>query len=199
MMRKRRFCFTLLEVAISLFLVGILLSFLFGFFWHISISKNKNRVLKEKTFRLELCYLRLDHLFSHFNPEKGCFLTALTHPEAVGPALLIYSDQNTDRDNAYSGFLHSMLYKTRDHRLCLCRWSQERVSKVDILLDKVEDVSFAFFSDNAWISTLPKKKEKKTPIMVKISLLLAGEEKEHRQDFIFSLGSETIFYEMKKL
>ena len=200
--KKQRFSFTLLEVVISLVLTGMLLSFLFGFFWHISVAKNQNKILKEKVLTSELCRLRLNHLFSHFNEQKGCFLATLSHPEAIGPALLVYCDQGIDPDAAFSGALHSMLYKTRDNRLCLCRWSKGRIPKVDTLLSKVEDVSYAFFSGKEWTSTWPKKKEKDLAsaslLMVKISLLFQGAQ-EPRQDFIFSLNSGEVLYEVSKI
>jgi|GEM_PF-2668148 len=185
--KKKHASFTLLEVMIALALLGVLLSFLFSFFRHTLTTKNETLALKEKVLSMELFQLRMSNLFDRFSPKDSCFLANIPHAEAMGSALILYCDHGIDRDPSFSGPIHSMLFKTRDQRLCLCTWSRTHIPKVDTLLKGVKELSFEFFSGKQWQTLWPKdKKEEAFPRMIKISVLLQGDD-EKRQDFIFSL------------
>jgi prepilin-type N-terminal cleavage/methylation domain-containing protein len=187
MAKKQRNNFTLLEVMISLALLGVLLAFLFTFFRQTLTTKNDTCALKEKVMRLELFQLRLGNIFEHFSEEEGCFAASLTTADAIGSALVIHCSHGIDPDPSFSGPIHSMCFKTRDQRVCLCSWSKKGTAKVDTLLSGVKELSFEFFNGKQWQTLWPKdKKDPPFPHLIKISILLQGEE-EKRQDFIFSL------------
>jgi prepilin-type N-terminal cleavage/methylation domain-containing protein len=191
-MKKRNF--TLIEVMISLALLALLLGFLFTYFRQTLMTKNKAGVLKEKVMRIELFQVRLGALFDRFSNESDCFVTNQPHGDAVGSALLLYCDHGIDPNPSFSGLIHSMLFKTRDHTVCLCSWSKQHKAKVDVLLKGVKELSFEFFNGKQWRTTWPKdKKDEAFPKMIKISVLMQGEE-EQRQDFIFSLSSKAESY-----
>ena len=69
-MNIKKRAFTLLEVMISLVLVGILLSFLFSFFRQTLAAKGQAKVLKEKIMQRELFQLRLNQFFMRSAKEK---------------------------------------------------------------------------------------------------------------------------------
>ena len=198
--------FTLLEVLIALILTGIVLSFLFGFFRHVSMAKAKNKIVKDKVLNVESCYLRLQSLFSHFSEDEGCWLVTLSIPEAKGPALLISCDEGLSPDPAFCGPIYNMLYVTKAHQLCLCCWTKEGGAvKVDTLLRKVEGISYAFFSDKKWSDTWSKNKTQGLAnsaafplLMIKVSLALE-KGNNNRHDFIFSLKEGEIMYESPKI
>jgi prepilin-type N-terminal cleavage/methylation domain-containing protein len=184
---KKHVSFTLLEIMIALVLLGILLSFLFTYFRHTLVLKNETIALKEKVLNMELFQLRMGHLFDQFSSKDNCFLASIPHGDAVGSALIFHCDHGIDKDPSFSGQIHSMLFKTRDHRLCLCTWSHRSLPKVDTLLRSIKELSFEFFSGKQWQTLWPKdKKDEPLPLMVKISITLQGEN-EKKQDFIFSL------------
>jgi len=187
MVRKQHASFTLLEVMISLALLGVLLTFLLTFFRQTLTTKNDTGTLKEKVMRLELVQLRLGNLFDHFSKENNCFVANLPHTDAIGSALFIHCDHGIEADPSFSGVIHSMLFKTRDHRICLCSWSKNQKAKVDTLANGVKELSFEFFNGKQWQTLWPKdKKDESFPYLIKISILLHGED-EKRQDFIYSL------------
>jgi type II secretory pathway pseudopilin PulG len=200
-MKKKHTNFTLLEVIMSLVLVGILLGFLFSFFKNTLIAKSKSATLKEKVFQLDLFQMRLKALFDEFSKDKHCFATSLSHADAIGPALILFCDQGIDPDPAFSGSIHSMLFKSRNQQLCLCSWSKNNTPRIETLIDNIADLSIEFFSGTQWQATWALDEEDiPFPPMIKIAFLLQGEEKQLRKEFIFSLPpSASIFYEKENM
>jgi prepilin-type N-terminal cleavage/methylation domain-containing protein len=183
--------FTLLEVMVSIALFGMLLAFLFTFFKQTLQTKNETALLKEKVRRIELFELRLHSLFDTFTEKGECRVAHLFHGDAVGAALDIRCDHGIQHDPAFSGLLHSMLFKTREDKICLCTWSKNKTPQVDTLLSGVKEISFAFFNGTEWYTVWPKdKKDRAFPYLIRISVLLKGDE-EKRQDFIYALPPAT--------
>jgi type II secretory pathway component PulJ len=189
-MKKKQCSFTLLEMLIVVILVGVLLGFLFSFFTTTLTAKNGMLAAKEKVMHLESLRLRLGQLFEKFSEKKHSSLQSALHPDAVGSALLVHCDQGLNADPAYSGILSSMLFKSRDQRLCLCSWSKDNKPRVDVLVDKVKDLSLTFFAQGKWHANWPKDKTESAafPQMLKITILLQGDGEKPR-DFFFSLPS----------
>lgn len=188
-MKRAHKNFTLLEVMVSIALFGVLLAFLFTFFKQTLQTKNQTALLKEKVQRIELFELRLHSLFDTFTEKGECSVAHLSHGDAVGAALDIYCEHGILPDPAFSGHLHSMLFKTREDKVCLCTWSKDKTPRVDTLLSGVKELSFAFFNGTKWQTVWPKdKKDRAFPYLIRISVLLKGD-KEQRQDFIYSLPS----------
>lgn len=186
---KKRAHFTLVEILIACFLLGILLTFLFAFLKQNLSAKQKLESVKELFLQTELFKVRLTHLFTGFDETEGNFVKTITHANAVGPALLIYSDLGIASDSSFSGKRYSMLFITQDQRLCLCHWSKEKTPKVDTLLTKLHAFSLSFFSEEGWCQQWPKnKKSHASPLMLKISLTF--KQKDTPQDFIFFLAEE---------
>lgn len=196
---KRKYSFTLLEVMIATFLVGIIVAFLFTYFRQTLVRKQQLHTLKEKIMQVELVRLRLTHLFDQLVREKGK-IESIAHQDAHGTALLLYCTYGVDPDSCFSKESYCMLYKTHDKRLALCRWDKEKKqTRIDTLLNKVEELSFAFFTNGKWQETWPPKKgEKNAPLMLKIEFKLQGE-KELEQTLLFSLTSPDIMIVEKKL
>jgi hypothetical protein len=195
--KKQRSSFTLLEVIVSMVLVSIVLTFVFTFFRQILTMKTQSFALKEKILNLEYFHARLTHLFDHFHEQENCLVAKIIHDHAHGPALLIQCDNGIHPNPAFSGLCYHMLFKTRDHRLCLCTWSKNDIEQIDTLLTQIKDFSCEFFADKQWHTTWPiDKKNNSLPYMIKISFQLNGDN-EKWQDFIFSLSSNEISYEKK--
>jgi hypothetical protein len=192
---KKHAHFTLLEILISCFLLGILLTFLFSFFKQNLSAKQHMESVKEQLLRVELFKMRLEQLLDGFSEAEGCFIKTIAHADAKGFALLLYSNLGIDPDPSFSGKGYSMLFKTEDARLCLCYWSKDKKPKVDTLLCGVSALSLSFFSERDWHQDWPKnKKSPAAPSMLKISLTL--EREKHPQDFIFSLSNEKAVIEI---
>ena len=186
---KKQASFTLLELLISCFLLGVILTFLLTFFRQNLCAKQTLHTTKEKALQVELFKLRLQHLFNGLNEADGGFVKTLTHAQAKGLALLISADQGIDIHPSLSGKGYSMLFKTEDERLCLCHWSKEKRPRIDTLLCGVSDFSLSFFSEGSWYPEWPKNKKSHAPPSL-LKLSLKWQKEPEAQDFFFFLPGE---------
>jgi type II secretory pathway component PulJ len=167
-MRKKG-SFTLLEVIIGVFLLGILLTALFNCFYQ-GIKKNITaKELKQTVLNLELFQLRLKNIFSCLEGENPLWLEK--HPDASGPSLIASYKQNVDLDIDMCGSLEGMLFLNKNKQICLASWGENGKGRVEVLLDHVNSFECKLFDPEKaqWKETWTKKEEKK-PVMAKIDL-----------------------------
>jgi type II secretory pathway pseudopilin PulG len=166
MMRKKR-TLTLLEIVISMLLLGFLLTGLFNVFRQ-SLKKNvAAKEMKQNVLQLELFQQRLKHLF---DKKNSTWLES--HPDALGSALFISFEEKTDSEFNMSGPVLGMLYLNVKKQFCFATWSQKGTSRMEILLDKVDSVNFRLFDPKKaeWMESWPQKKED-DPVMVSIKMI----------------------------
>ncbi len=166
---RKKLTFTLLEVIIGVFLLGILLTGLFNCFYQ-GIKKNITaKELKQTVLNLELFQLRLKNIFSCLQGENTLWLEK--HPDASGPALIASYKQNVDPDVDMCGILEGMLFLNKNKQICLASWGENGQGRIEVLLDQVDSFECKLFdpAKGEWKETWGKKEEKK-PVMAKIDL-----------------------------
>lgn len=183
-MKKRSL--TLLEIMIGIALLSMLLSGLFQIF-HNSLKKNiQAKVLKQKIVQLELFEQKMHTLLTQ---DHGIWIDK--HPAAKLPALFFVFEPKADPDFQSDAIL-GMLYLNSKKELCLVNYSQDHQSRMEILLENVNNLTCQLFDpkNKAWTSEWPQEK-KENPLMAKIQLTWNKKE----IPFVFFLsGKEKISY-----
>ena len=187
-MRVKKHALTLLEIVISLVLLGVLLTGLFNVFRQ-GLKKNiEAKLLKQKVLHLELFQQRLKTLFAS---ESAMWIE--NYKEAAGPALFFTYEQPVDPDFEMYGKLQGTLFLSRKKELCLLTCVEGGKAVVETLLDNVTSFSCLLFDpkQKQWMENYPKKKTEK-PVM--LSLQLKANNNEVPFVFFLKSPSEQITY-----
>ena len=149
-MKRIKHSFTLLEVTLSIFLTGILLSVLWNLYhrWYRCYLEVQN--VQQHTNETLLFYHRLQRLFNLFTAfsqhGNGQNLIFTTQEKYNGfPSLYLTYENEADFDPEFNLSVSSMLYVNRLQELCLITWSSQSKSRKEILLDHVKDYELCFF------------------------------------------------------
>ena len=186
-MRKKR-SITLLEIVIVTVLLGFLLTGLFNVFYQAMQKNMESRALKQTVLQLELFEQRVKHLLT----QTKKVWTA--HPsDGKGEALCIQFNSEVDIEWDRASEINGMFYLNGDKQLCFASWSTSGKSRVDILLDKVDQFKLKFFDPKKklWQLDWPSKTED-LPSMITIDL--TWKEKEIPFTFFPSNPREQISY-----
>jgi type II secretory pathway component PulJ len=177
--KKLKSYFTLLEVSIAIFLTGILLSSLWGFY-HQSYKAQK-AMQKElyKTHKELFLHQRLETLFAQIaSPEE---LSSLFTPENSSsfssPCLGFSYEHRIDPDPLFNGNARSLLYVDDKKRLNLATWPKNQEHcRIEILCTKVQELKISFFNQqtNNWQAAW-EEEAFPLPLWVKIALKKTGE------------------------
>lgn len=154
-MKKQKRPLTLLEILISFvlasFIIGVLLfSLKTSVQIHAKTQQAKSDILSRGAVQQ-----RLDALLFHLAPSaptkpNSPVKTPLFLKDDKGKMELhFFFEQGIDLEPAFCGNLEGVLGLGLDHTLCLTLSSQKtRESRKEILMDSVEDLSFAFLSQD---------------------------------------------------
>lgn len=186
-MKKKR-PLTLLEVMFATVLLGFVLTGLFQAFRQ-GLEKNiAARKLKQKVLQIELFQQKMRNLFAS---EEGVWIEK--HPDSSSPALFIDHEVLVDPDFTLCGKLQGMLFLNTQKELCFVSWSDTGSSRIETLLDQVEEFKCRLFDVKtaSWECTWPQKKGEE-PAMVCIDLKLG--EKEIPFVFFLKKGNEPLIY-----
>ena len=183
MHKKRKRTLTLLEVIISIVLLGALLTGLFNTFRQGLKKGIEAKELKQKVFQLELFQQKMKTLLSS---ENGVWIDK--HKGAEGPALFFTFEQRADPDFEMYGDLQAILFLNGKKELCLLSGIEGGKMTTDILLESTDHFTCALFDPKTkeWTQNYPKEKTE-SPIMVSIKLKCNGQE----TPFVFFLQSHT--------
>ncbi|NGX63190.1 MAG: hypothetical protein KR126chlam6_00597 [Candidatus Anoxychlamydiales bacterium] len=142
---------TLLEVIISLFLIGIILTFLFGFFAKIMKVEKNIEVKKEKIFETNHLHARLNYIFSNIYLgnfiDESPFYTKYDSNKNV--ILFINFDNKVDIDPNYSLDVRATLFIDDDKNLCLKLFSKgnENETREEIIFKNVNKLEYKFLAN----------------------------------------------------
>ncbi|NGX34532.1 MAG: hypothetical protein K1060chlam1_00885 [Candidatus Anoxychlamydiales bacterium] len=144
--------FTLLEVMISLFLITIIITFLFGFFSKIMKLEKNIEEKKIKILAINHTQIRLTQVFS--NVYQGDFINKSSFytqnaKNSKRPILHISYDNKIDSNPNFSLVVRAKLYIDRNKNLCLKTFSrdQDQTPRKEILLKNVEKIEYNFLSN----------------------------------------------------
>ncbi len=169
--KNARICrsLTLLEIVIGFALTGILLSFLFSNFRHITGLDCKIEKVRRAVHSRSIVQLRLSQVFERLiagKEEVNFYIES--HPMSGHDALYFTIDNGIDRDQRFCGVLQGSLYVDQKKRLCLSLITKTAERK-EILLTSITSLLFECFNskEKRWDS---KWEEKNCPKMLKMRL-----------------------------
>ena len=191
--RKSR-SFSLVEALVAMALFSLVISTLFGLFWHnVRISDELNK-LKKNSEKVRRAHSRMQNIFS-----KLIFKSAQCHafysPSKnagskydQGQSIIFTFDNGVDREEGFSYDVVARLYLDTDNKLSLAIWPNptlkqskpENIHK-EVLLDGVESMNLEFWKVAASKTKVPKDKLEKwisewekeyedVPTLIKITL-----------------------------
>ncbi len=160
-LRKKRHSLTLLEMMVAFFLVGILLSTLWGLYHNWLLTSQKNQKRQTQVHKILFLKERLDKialLTSSSQEEDQNFLfTPLEKAEGL-PTVCFSYENAPDPDPAFNGKVCSLLYLNSIKQLCLATWAQENKPRIDFLFGPVDSFSLSYFDPqtNFWRDDWPE-------------------------------------------
>lgn len=160
---------TLLEIVIGFALTGILLSFLFSNFRHVTSLDCKIEKARRTVHSRSITQLRLSQLFEKLvngKEEKNFYIDS--HPMSDHKALYFTINNGIDHNQKFCGILKAALYVDQKKRLCLSLISNKEERK-EILLQSVHSVLFECFDSKEKMWNL-QWTEKDFPKMLKMRL-----------------------------
>ncbi len=145
--------FTLLEIIISLFLMSIIITFLFGSFSKIMKLEKNIEEKKEKILKINHLQIRLNQVFS--NIYQGDFINQspfYTKRAKNFNGLILYMsyDNKIDSDANFSSVLRAKLFIDENKNLCLQTFSRDKnqAPRIEILLKNVKGIEYKFLAKN---------------------------------------------------
>lgn len=163
---KKRLPFTLLEVLISLILLGTLLFTTFSMMRATTISKKEFEFIREKSHIHHLIHQRLTALF--ISP-KACKATSYKYNERTYASFSLDSKESLMEKNEVDKLYSHFCFVDEKNRLQLHILDEEKVMVEQILLKDVFALKCQFFdpTNAKWLS---KWDSDKLPLMVKLTL-----------------------------
>jgi len=141
--------FTLIEVLVCIFLIGMIFSLLFKFFTQITILEIKIDKAAEKIHQSNNFYVQLTNCFSKIKLkdfDKSPFYTKLESNKLI---MHFCFDNGVDPDPDLSDVVDAMIYVNDEKKLILEIKKNENAltkSRKIILLKKVEKINYLFLS-----------------------------------------------------
>lgn len=201
MKKSQKRSMTLVEVLIAFFILSILLTIVFGFFYELAKIDQFTRFQEEKTFQRRYLEFRLTHLFSHLvndsDNNKRDFVFYAEPAEGMSKSnSLVFTYNNGARlDPTYAGDVISRLYINEKKQLCLLTWPIKIKDQdpyygdmfKEVLCENVERMNFDFFAgpgnnNNNPIGLVRNRWQedwqdgyKEMPVLMKIKLQLTKE------------------------
>ena len=190
-MPVRKHPFTLLEVSVALFLAAILITLMLRFFTEAHLIEHKLDIANAKVIERAHLYTRLTQIFPGVPTaaselkKVGLYTTKVKGEKA--DSLVFFYDNGIDPDPKFSGIVLGRL-SLIDQELSLLTWplNEKKHFRKEILMNKVQDLSYQFFtsSEEGFFWTKKWLKESSSlPPMIKISLM----QDEEPLDFAFFL------------
>lgn len=144
--------FTLLEVIISLSLITIIITFLFGFFSKVMkiekiIEKKKLEILAINQTQIKLTQVFSNVYQGDFINQKPFYTKDVKNPK--GPVLYLSYDNKIDSDANFSLIVKAKLFIDNKKNLCLHSFSRdenEKKPREDILLKDVDKIEYNFLA-----------------------------------------------------
>jgi type II secretory pathway pseudopilin PulG len=183
---RKKYSLTLLEVMIAISLLGTLLAGLFAVFYQSLKNQGVALELKQEVLRFELFQQKMRTLLAK---ESKVWLG--THLDVKGPVLFFNYEEKADPDFEMCGEIQGMLFLNDQKELCLAAFSKAGKFRVEPLLEKIEQCSYALFDlkEKEWQNN-PEKGN--SPAMVRIELVQKGVNIPYV--FFLKASAETIAY-----
>lgn len=175
----RRTAFTLLEVIVSLILLGVIATGLFSFFKRTLVAKAHVQNALHKRMEVECAVLRLKQIVEALEKEAALSLQ---------PHLVLRHVCTLDRDPRFTGSITSMLH-LEGTELWLTTRSAHGKERSVLMLADVTKCEVSCFDTNNWVRAWDEER-KDHPKMLKLSIQRKGDAKP--MDFAFILDQDPI-------
>lgn len=202
-MKKVKRPLTLIEVVISLSILGTLLFFLFKFYGNLTLFNLQVRAIKEKVFSRQLPYLRLKQVLEKQSIDSpsiskeisSSLFYTLLHPVSKNLALTFTYHNGADPDPAFCEKVSGLLYLNEKKQILLTTTSHDGQIRDEILFDHAASLSFEFFDSKkmSWESEWPQTNQG-LPLMIKLHVQEISVAKPIQFAFILDTQEEPILY-----
>jgi len=201
---KKRF-FTLIEVIVSLSLITIILTFLFGYFSKITKVEQDIEDLKKIVYKQNHLHIRLNNIFANLYAkefDENVFYTKF-EKNKKNLSLIINFDNGIDPDPNFSEIVKAEIFIDKKNDLILEIWPNDKKIKTtrkELLFSNVNKLEYKFLScsdlqmkksvleqitDSVfWYDSWPKEK-KSLPSVIYVKL-------NNNLDFAFFLPSQNV-------
>lgn len=149
---KKRF-FTLIEIIISLFLITIIITFLFGYFTKISKVELEIEKTKKIVYEKGNLHIRLNNIFAELYSKEinqNPFYTEF-EKNTKNICLNINFNNGVDPDPNFSDILKAKIFVNEKKDLILEIFSNDKKNKIprrEILFKNVDNLEYKFLSNN---------------------------------------------------
>lgn len=149
---KKRY-FTLIEVIVSLSLITIIITFLFGYFTKITKVEHEIEHLKKIVYTKSNLQIRLNNIFSQLyskDMNQSPFYTEL-EKNKKNMTLFINFDNGVDPDPNYSDIIKAKIYLDDKNNLVLEMFSKDKKTKAsrkEILYSNIKNIEYKFLSQS---------------------------------------------------
>jgi hypothetical protein len=142
--------FLLMEVCISLFLVGIILSCVFSFFSQIVLVEKKLKSAQKQVFQNQYIQTKLKHIFSQITTFSSSLGNTCFYSNKIDKTLNIIYDNGIDPDPNFSGPVFGKFYINSKKDLIfstLAIKNKKKFLREENILENVENVKFSFLGE----------------------------------------------------
>ncbi len=149
---KKRF-FTLIEVIVSLTLITIVITILFGYFTKISKVEQEIEDIKKIVYKKSNLQIRLNNIFAQLYSKDFNQIPFYTEVEKneKNLSLCINFDNGVDPDPNFSDVVKAKIFIDKNSNLILEIWSKDKKTKItrkEILFTAVNNLEYKFLSSN---------------------------------------------------
>ena len=141
--------FTLIEILVSLFLIGIIFTFVFRHFTYITIFEKKIDKAENKIYQMNNIYSHLTNSLSNIKIKNFDFSPFYTKRENKKYLLYFSFDNGIDPDPNYSYIVDAKLYIDNDNNLIFEIFKNNDLSiksRKTLLFKNCLQIDFLFFS-----------------------------------------------------
>ena len=151
-MRIKKHSFILIEIIISLFLITILLTFLFGYFSKITKIEIEIENIKNEVYKKNNLHIRLNNIFTQLNLkdfDQGRFYSKY---EKDSKHLSLYLNYNNgiDPNPNFSEIVKAKLFVDDKNNLLLVIWPKDnkiKTARKEILLTNINKIEYKFLGE----------------------------------------------------
>lgn len=150
---REKHLFTLIEVIISLFLITLVITFLFGFFTRIAKAEKQIEEIKKEVYQKNNFQIHLSNIFTQLyskNYDQSPFYTEYDKNKK-NLCLHVNFDNGVDPDPNYSHIIEAKIYVDEKNDLILEMFSKDEKTKISrrkILFTNIKKFKCKFLSCN---------------------------------------------------
>jgi hypothetical protein len=190
---------SLLEVCVSLFIIAILLSLVFGYFSQVVLVENKIKKAQSDVLICQHLQIKLKQIFSNVIPLPSSTDESIFFTEKKLSSINFAFDNGIDPDPRFSGpVIGKLFFESNNLKLDIFPIDQkQKIKKSEILIKNISKAEFKFLNKSSktnkwkWITQWSKEKNSLPPmIKLKLAKKIDGANMTKKVKFAFFLPSD---------